>query len=283
MAQPGRPAGRPKRVARSAEVVRAEWLSPSMRRVVFTGADLVCMAELPFTDHYVKILFPPAGADYAWPFDPEAVKATRAAEHWPVTRTYTVRSYDVVRNEMVIDFVVHGDEGLAGPWAAAAEPGQQLGFFGPGGGYAPDPRAEHHLLVGDEAALPAICASLDRLGPTARATVYLEIDDAAQQQEICSAPDVEVVWVHRAGRPYGDALAETVRAAGLPRGDVQAFVHGNADMIRQLRRYLFVEQEFNRSRVSMSGYWRTGQTEDGWQSTKRDFNAELEAQDSAAA
>jgi NADPH-dependent ferric siderophore reductase len=254
-----------------------------MRRVVFTGADLTCMADLPFTDHYVKILFPPRGAGYAWPFDVDALKATEPAESWPVTRTYTVRSYDAERNEMAIDFVVHGDEGLAGPWAAAAEPGQRLGFFGPGGGYAPDPRADHHLLVGDEAALPAICASLDRLGPTARATVYVEIDDAAQQQEICSAPDVEVVWVHRSGRPYGDALAETVRTAGLPAGDVQAFVHGNAEMIRQLRRYLFREQDFNRARVSMSGYWRTGQTEDNWQATKREFNAELEAQDGAAA
>ncbi len=279
MAQPGRP----KRIARSAEVVRAEWLSPSMRRVVFTGPDLVCMAELPFTDHYVKLLFAPRGAGYDWPFDTDALKATEPVERWPVTRTYTVRSYDAARNEMAIDFVVHGDEGLAGPWAAAAEPGQQLGFFGPGGGYAPDPRADHHLLVGDEAALPAICASLDRLGPPARATVYLEIDDETQQQEICSAPGVEVVWVPRSGRPYGDALAETIRAAGLPSGDVQAFVHGNADMIRQLRRYLFAEQDFNRARVSMSGYWRTGQTEDRWQATKRDFNAELEARDSAAA
>lgn len=279
MTQPGKP----KRIARSAEVVRAEWLSPSMRRVFFTGADLACMADLPYTDHYVKILFPPAGADYAWPFDVDTLRATEPAERWPVTRTYTVRSYDAALNELAIDFVVHGDEGLAGPWAAQAEPGQQIGFFGPGGGYAPDPTADHHLLVGDEAALPAICATLDRLGSSARATVYVEIEDADQQQEICSAPAVEVVWVHRSGRPYGDALAEAVRSAGLPAGDVQAFVHGNAEMIRQLRRYLFTDCSFNRARVSMSGYWRTGQTEDRWQATKRDFNVELERQDSIVA
>ena len=232
--------GKPKRVARSAQVVRAEWLSSTMRRVVFTGPDLTVMADLPYTDHYVKILFPPAGADYSWPFDVEALRATEPAERWPVTRTYTVRSYDPDHNELAIDFVVHGDEGLAGPWAARAEPGQQLGFFGPGGGYAPDPAADHHLLIGDEAALPAIGAALDRLGATARATVYVEIDDASQQQQVSSAPAVQVVWVHRAGRPYGDALAEVVRTAGLPAGEVQAFVHGNAAMIRHLRRYLFV-------------------------------------------
>jgi NADPH-dependent ferric siderophore reductase len=276
-------AGQRKRIPRTAEVVRAEWVSPCMRRVWFTGADLFCLRELPFTDHYVKILFPPRGADYRWPFDPDAVKASEPAHLWPVTRTYTVRSYDVQRNELAIDFVVHGDEGLAGPWAARAEAGQQIGFFGPGGAYAPDGTADGHLLVGDEAAIPAICATLDRLGDDARAVVYLEVDGPQGHQHISASPSVEVVWVHRSGRPYGDALAEVVRDRGVPDGDVQAFVHGNADMIRQLRRYLFGEIGFNRKRVSMSGYWRTGQTEDGWQATKRDFNAELERADGVVA
>lgn len=269
-------AGQRKRIPRTAEVVRAEWVSSGMRRVWFTGTDLNCLRALPYTDHYVKILFPPRGADYRWPFDPDELKASAPAHLWPVTRTYTVRSYHEDRNEMAIDFVVHGDEGLAGPWAAAAEAGQRIGFFGPGGAYAPDLSADSHLLVGDEAAIPAICATLDRLGESARALVYLEVEGPHGEQPISASSSVEVVWVHRRGRPYGDALAEVVRDRGVPGGDVQAFVHGNADMIRQLRRYLFGELDFNRKRVSMSGYWRTGQTEDGWPSSQRDLSAERE-------
>jgi NADPH-dependent ferric siderophore reductase len=276
-------AGQRKRVARTAEVVRTQWLTPSMRRLIFTGPDLTCLRELPYTDHYVKILFAPHGSDYRWPFDPDVLRATEPAERWPVTRTYTVRAYNAARNEMTIDFVVHGDEGLAGPWAARAEAGDQIGFFGPGGGYVPDPAADCHLLVGDEAALPAIAAALDRLGDRARAVVYLEVAGSADEQVLSSSPDVNVTWVHRRQRPYGDALAEVVRAAGVPAGDVQAFVHGNAEMIRRMRRFLFTEVDFNRRRVSMSGYWRTGQTEDGWQAGKRAFNAELEAEDRVAA
>jgi NADPH-dependent ferric siderophore reductase len=231
------------------------------------------------TDHYVKILFAPHGCDYRWPFDPDALKAEEPAHRWPVTRTYTVRAYDAERNEMTIDFVVHGDEGIAGPWAARAVPGDRIGFFGPGGGYAPDPAADRHLLVGDEAAIPAIAAALDRLGETARASVYLEVGGPEDELVLSDSPDVDVTWVHRASRPYGEALAEAVRTAGVPAGDVQAFVHGNAEMIRRLRHYLFTEVGFNRQRVSMSGYWRTGQTEDGWQAGKREFNAQLEAED----
>ena len=36
-------------------------------------------------------------------------------------RTYTVREWDGER--LTIDFVVHGDEGVAGPWALPAQPG----------------------------------------------------------------------------------------------------------------------------------------------------------------
>jgi len=254
-----------------------------MRRLVFTGSDLVCLHDLPYTDHYVKILFAPPGCSYRWPFDPDALRAAEPAERWPVTRTYTVRCYDQASNEMTIDFVVHGDEGLAGPWAARAVPGDQIGFYGPGGGYAPDQQADSHLLVGDEAALPAIAAALDRLGDHARAAVYVEVEGSQDEQVLSSSPQVAVTWVHRRQRPYGEALAAVVRAAGVPAGDVQAFVHGNAEMIRRMRRFLFHEVGFNRQRVSMSGYWRTGQTEDGWQAGKRAFNAELEAEDQVAA
>ncbi|SER05974.1 siderophore-interacting protein [Microlunatus flavus] len=262
-----------KRVVRRATVVSSEWLSPSMVRVFFTGPDLACMRELPFTDHYVKLLFPPAGAPYAWPFDPERVRAERAPEHWPVTRTYTVRSYDAATNVMAIDFVVHGDEGLAGPWARRVRPGAEIGFYGPGGAFAPDPEADAHLLIGDEAALPAIAASLERLDARARAHVFIEIECDDCYQPVPGPVGTTVTWVVRGERPHGEALAEAVRAAEIPDGCLSIFVHGNAYMVRDLRRFLCQEQALQRSVTSMSGYWRPGATEDLWQATKREFAA----------
>ena len=272
---PGAVAPRPqrKRVVRRATVVSSEWLSPSMVRVAFTGADLACMRELPFTDHYVKLLFPPAGAPYAWPFDPEAVRAERHPDHWPVTRTYTVRSYDAATNVMAIDFVVHGDEGLAGPWARRVQPGAEIGFYGPGGAFAPDPEADAHLLIGDEAALPAIAASLERLDPRARAHVFVEIECDDCYQPLPGPEGTVVTWVVRGERTHGETLAEAVRASRLPEGRLSIFVHGNAYMVRDLRRFLCQEQALDRSVTSMSGYWRPGATEDLWQATKREFAA----------
>lgn len=267
-----------KRVIRTATVTKTERLTPDMIRVIFDGPEL---PELPFTDHYVKILFPPAGADYVWPFDPEELRETRPAEQWPVTRTYTIRWYDPATRELAIDFVIHGDEGLAGPWAAKAQPGDEIGFFGPGGAYAPDATADAHLLVGDEAAVPAIAAALDKLGDDAQAMVFLEVADPEHEQPLRITGKTSVTWVHRNehGLGYGEALAQTVQATELPAGNLHGFIHGNAEMVKSLRRFLFVDKGIERSKVSISGYWRTGHTEDRWQATKREFNSQMEAEE----
>lgn len=253
-----------------------------MVRLHLGGNDLRALPELTFTDHYVKLLFPPAGANYRWPFDPEQIRAERPAEEWPVTRTYTIRSFDRATAEMAIDFVVHGGAGLAGPWAATVEPGDSIGFFGPGGDYAPDPAAPTHLLVGDESALPAVAAALDALLDDAYADVFVEVADADHEIPLRQTSRTRLTWVHRGDRPYGIPLAAAVRQSWSPTPDAQAFVHGNAELVRDLRRFLFVDSRLDRSRVSISGYWRTGLDEDGWQSSKRDFNASLESEEQAA-
>src|SRR3954468_10607328 len=154
---------RPKRRTRHATVVSVEPLTPHMIRVVFGGDGLDGLKVGPFTDHYVKLQIPPPGAGYAAPFDPEEIKAQRPREAWPRVRTYTVRAWDPERSLLTLDFVVHGDEGVAGPWAAAAKPGDVLQLMGPGGAYSPEPDAAWHLMVGDLSVLPAIGASLQRV------------------------------------------------------------------------------------------------------------------------
>jgi NADPH-dependent ferric siderophore reductase len=271
-----------RRIVRSATVTGSEWLSPELVRVRLTGAGVADLPELTYTDHYIKILFPPAGADYQWPFDPDELRISAPRELWPVTRTYTIRWLERTVPEMVVDFVVHGNEGLAGSWAAAARAGDQIGFRGPGGGYAPSPEFGHHVLAGDEAAIPAIAAALERLPSSATATAFLEVADQDSHPPVPCGDRVEINWIHRDGHPYGESLAAAVRAGALPDENTQVFVHGNAAMIKDLRRFFFVEKQLDRDRASISGYWRSGMNEDGWQSGKREFVAAMEAEEQAA-
>lgn len=209
-----------------------------------------------FTDHYVKLIFPPPGAPCGVPFDVGQLRAELPPEQWPITRTYTVRSWDAAAGELMIDVVHHGDTGLAGPWAAAAQPGDRLQFSGPGGACAPSAEADWYLLAGDGNALPAIGAALTRL-----------------------PAGVEVVWVHRGPAPVEQSLVSAVRAAALPEGTGHVFVHGQAGLVRELRLHLRAERGLDPAFTSISGYWRQGR----WQAEKREWNSEVEAAEQALA
>jgi NADPH-dependent ferric siderophore reductase len=272
-----------RRTPRVAEVLRTIQLTPHMIRVVLGGEGLAGLPVGEFTDHYVKLLFPPAGAPYGVPYDVEQVREDHPSELWPVTRTYTVRAWDATSGELTIDFVHHGDEGLAGPWAAAARPGDRIQFMGPGGAYAPRPDADWHLLAGDESALPAIAVALERLPADARALVFVEVTDPAEEQDdLGLSPGVELRWLHRGDAHPGVALVQAVQAVTLPPGNGHVFVHGEAYAVRDLRRHLKAVRGLDPEWTSISGYWRRGDTEDAWQSGKREWNAAIEAEDAAA-
>lgn len=116
---------RPARPAKEATVTAVEQLSPELVRLSFHSPELIGQ-ELPHSDHYIKLLFVPEGADYAWPFDTQQIREEQPRELQPVTRTYTFRRVDSATGNFDVDFVIHGDQGLAGPWGANAQVGDTI-------------------------------------------------------------------------------------------------------------------------------------------------------------
>ena len=267
-----------------AQVYRVEQLTPHMTRVVLGGAGLAEFSAGEFTDHYVKLQFPVEGVTYPEPWDLQRIREELPAEQWPRMRTYTVRRWDAAAGELTIDVVLHGDEGVAGPWAMRAQPGDDVRFMGPGGAYAPSADADWHLFAGDESAVPAIAASLERLAPDALAHVLIEVSGPDEELKLETPANATVTWLHRDAGRVGDALVAAVTELEFPPGDVQAFVHGEAAFVKELRRLLLKERGVARERLSISGYWRLGHDEDRWQATKREWNRQVEhEQDGQAA
>jgi NADPH-dependent ferric siderophore reductase len=276
-----RPAPR-SRVAMLTEVRRSERIGESMIRVVLGGAELERFTASPYTDSYVKLVFLSPGVEYPRPLDVNAVKTTHAAEDWPRLRTYTVREWDAPRRELTLDIVVHGDSGLAGPWAKSVKPGDEVYLVGPGGEYAPNPSADWHLLVGDESALPAICVALAALPAGAVGHAFLEVDGPQGEVAVQAPAGVTVTWLHRSGKPVGQLLVDAVSALQFPSGQVHAFVHGEAGFVKELRRLLRIDLGIAREQLSISGYWRYGTDDESWRAAKRDWNREVEAAEVAA-
>lgn len=274
------------------EVVRTEQLTPHVVRVVLGGKGFDTFTPNGNTDAYVKLVFVDDDIDVSTltSFNRQLTLDCfdkLPIEQRPTVRTYTVRRADPQNREITIDFVVHGDHGVAGPWAASATPGQRLFVMGPSGAYAPRPDADWHLFAGDESALPAISAALEALPDNAQGYAFIEVAGPDDQIELTAPEGVLVRWIYRGGRAdlvlddaagdHAPLVAAVKEAAWLP-GQVQVFIHGEAQAVmHNLRPYVRKDRGVDAAWASsISGYWRRGRTEETFREWKREL-AEVEA------
>ncbi|MEJ6019552.1 siderophore-interacting protein [Corynebacterium sp. H113] len=263
-----------------ATVVDKRGLSPELLRV-YLHCEVLQELHLPHSDHYIKLAFPPAEATYTWPFSVSEIRQELPREQWPLTRTYTVHSVNSHTGSFALDFVLHGDDsdngGLASTWARNVEPGDTIAFLGPGGAWHPTDDYEHFILAGDETAAPAMMTAVEMLPATATADVYLEVASPQSTFDFPTREGVNLHWITRGSSRPGSQLSDVLRSNGIPAQRTAWFVHGVAEMIKDVRRFLFIDNDVAKSDVSISGYWRLGMTESEWQATKKSFNATLEA------
>jgi NADPH-dependent ferric siderophore reductase len=274
-------AGRP---LQAFEVVGTQQLTPHMVRVVLAGSDFDTFVPSKFTDSYVKLVFTADDVDVAGLPQPLTLDsfAELPPEKQPPVRTMTVRHVDVAARRIVVDIVVHGEHGVAGPWAVAAQPGQPMYLMGPGGAYTPDPAADWHLLAGDETALPAIAAALAALPPTAIGKAFIEVAGPEDEIPLTAPESVQVNWVYRGGRAdlvpedrAGDfaPLIEAVTTTEWLPGQVHVFIHGEAQAVmHNLRPYIRTECGVEpKWASSISGYWRRGRSEESFRQWKKEL------------
>ncbi|MXS73227.1 NADPH-dependent ferric siderophore reductase [Microbacterium sp. CSI-V] len=215
-------------------------------------------------------------------------------------RTYTVRRIDPEALELDIDFVLHHDAGPAGAWAEVAAMGDRILVVGPDARSAESAQgidfhpgtAQRLLLAGDETAAPAICAILEGLGSGFVVDAFIEVPTADDALPVVGGAGVR--WLARDDRPHGEALIEAVEAwtaasgdvlarAAAPRpqelddidvdvellwdspadaeGEFYAWIAGESQAVKVLRRLLVQGCGVDRKRVAFMGYWRAGQVE----------------------
>ena len=244
-------APRKRRPPRRVEVSRVQVLSPAMRRITLTGAELQGF-EVSDPASYMKLIFPEPGQsepDRPLPDGPRAKSM----------RTYTPLAVRPDACEVDVDFVLHG-EGPASTWAAQAQVGQVLFLMGPGPGYKPAPDAPLHLLIGDDSALPAFETILASLSATANVQVIVEVAGAAEERALPGAPHSVVQWVVRGldNAQAGQALEAALRQGAAPAPGARIYLACEASAMRRLRQLLIDELGVPRSQIVGRGYWKLG-------------------------
>ncbi|GAA2041926.1 siderophore-interacting protein [Yaniella flava] len=292
-------------------VESVEDVSPTFRRIVFSGEELNHLAvEPPFYDQRIKLILPNVAGDL-----PQVAHASDWYQQWlalpdaqrGVMRTYSIRELTRVGNitRLTVDFVLHfADDGSTGPaaaWAAAADAGSELLVVAPRQGqqqtgieFVPG-EADEIVLLGDEAAAPAIARILEDLkvaGSSAKVCAYIEVPTEQDRLAIDVDDHADVHWLPRGDEQLGEPLAaalgwhvqedepvpavesvdedllwetpvfsasgEDLGPAIEPRAGMYYWIAGESGVIKRLRRFLVREVGVDRAQVAFMGYWRLG-------------------------
>lgn len=251
-------------------VSRKMFLTPHYIRVFLTGD--VCKFNETTVGNNNKILIPPPGVNAVhFPeIDPVTKqKKSLPAAISPTIRTYTHRGIDLERGEMWIDFVYHGDGGIASSWAAKAEKGDLLGVMMKKGTKQLYPSANYYLLVGDATAIPVLAAILQDLPAEATGTCIIEVHDKDDEQQLPTDASIELIWQHNPTPHKGSALADTVRSQNLPEIDRFAYVAAEFDTVKSIRNFLRKESGWQREELYAYSYWKAGKAENNSQRERR--------------
>jgi NADPH-dependent ferric siderophore reductase len=134
-------------------------------------------------------------------------------------------------------------------------------------------------MVGDEAVIPAIAVSLQRIPAGKPVYVVIEVDGPEHEHPLETPGDLHLTWLHRTDHHAGEKPELQLRAVqslDLPDGHGHAFVHGEAAAVLLVRRHLIQARGFTAEQLSASGYWKLRRTDEQWREEKRDWIAQAD-------
>ncbi len=153
------------------------------------------------------------------------------------------------------------DAGPATAWALAAKPGDRLAIGGPKGSTVTPDDFDFYLLIGDEAALPAIGRRVEGLRPGVPVVTIMVVDGPEDVQTFETRADWTPVWVYRQGEHVGDAalLCHALDAWKAPEGEGYVWIAAEARVAKSLRDVMLDDRGHPKNWLKASGYWVYGQ------------------------
>ncbi|GAE63206.1 putative siderophore-interacting protein [Chryseobacterium indologenes NBRC 14944] len=245
-----------------AEVTRKEYITDHFIRVYLYSPEVPQFKGATVGDNN-KIAIPPVGLNeihfptldenHQWVYPPKEVA--------PVIRTYTHRGIDLEKNELIIDFVDHGDAGPASKWVREAVAGSKLGIMMRMSEKELYPEAEWYLLVGDATAIPVLSAILETLPESAKGVCIIEVHGKEDEQHLETKADIEFTWVHNPEPQNTSDIAEVVRNITIPETTKFGYVACEFSSVKEIRNYLRKERNWTAKELYAYSYWKAGVAE----------------------
>lgn len=260
------------------EVVTKEYITPHYIRIWLKGEGAHEFSQCtPGVNN--KIFIPPAGeknVQFAT-FNPEKGEWVMPDEQVkPIVRTYTHRGVSADNEQIIIDFVNHGDNGPASTWARSAQPHDQLGVAMKIGRTALCPTdAQWYFLIGDATAIPVLSCILESLPASARGVCLIEVPTEQDIHPEVQHPGFTVKWLFNAHPENGSKLADDARKISIPAALSRfTYIACEYASVRNLRQYFRQELQWNNQEIYAFSYWKAGVTEDKSAQDRRNERSE---------
>ena len=234
---------------RKVRVVGTRPVSPNFLRMTMAAENVGDFVE---GGMHFRLAIPPKGRAPVWPLI-DGGGRTR----WPKGEdalhnpAYTFVGVDVEKGTFDFDLYVH-DGGKATQWALEAEPGEEIGLLGPGGGTLPP--GDFLLMAGDETALPAIRRILELSPPDRRGHVFVELGDIADRCELAVPDGMTLEWLTR-----GEGPDLWTRIAGVPfpgEGESRfVWIAAECELARKARLHFRDTVGVTQDEAYISAYW----------------------------
>lgn len=178
----------------------------------------------------------------------------------PISRIYTIRSFDAEAGTVDIDFVLHDDDSPAMRWLDMARPGDTVWLTGPRPHFVPPfTPGKRAALFADDTAIPAVHAILEAWPDGVLGAVWIDGGDRAAMEALPRVAGVERYFMLRdAACPAGttDRLISAAKALEDP-ADWTIWAAGEREEMRRLRQH-FRAMNMPREALQVLGYWNRG-------------------------
>ncbi|AOA58047.1 siderophore-interacting protein [Acinetobacter larvae] len=248
---------------RQLTVQSKQQLSPSLMQIILTGEDLADFCSVGFDDH-VKLFVPdPETGEYVIPsIGPQGIQFPE--DKRPIARDYTPRAFDNIAKTLTLEFAIH-EAGPATHWALNSQVGDDVAIAGPRGSMVIPDSYQHHILLGDETALPAIARRLAELPASAHALVLAEVNQLDDQIALHSAAQLDIHWLHRNGADIAsaDLFEQALQRIVLPQQDYYIWIAAELNVARHLRKRLVNDFAVDKACIKAASYWQKGSANSG--------------------
>ncbi|PCJ43402.1 MAG: NADPH-dependent ferric siderophore reductase [SAR86 cluster bacterium] len=240
-----------KRETRSLTVVKKQQLTPNMLRITLGGEELENFPQ-DQDGGYIKLLL-------------ETDKGS-------LKRSYTIRAFRSESLELDVDFVLHGENGHAGPaseWASKVTIGDHVNLTGPGPVKRISTTEDWYFIAGDMTALPAISVNLEAMPRDAKGYAIIEIIEDADKQKFNSPEGIEIRWVINPHPELANSiLPDALKVLPWLEGKPNVWLACEFSGMKQLRDYFKKENNVSKNEIYISSYWKIGDTDEGHKKAK---------------